>query len=80
MSAVVRIVVVDDQQVVRDGFAALLGTQPDFTVVATAADGSEAVRVCHEQRPDVVLMDVRMPSWTGSRRPRSSWPELVFAS
>jgi DNA-binding NarL/FixJ family response regulator len=65
MSAVVRIVVVDDQQVVREGFAALLGTQPDFTVVATAADGAEAVRVCHEHRPDVVLMDVRMPVMDG---------------
>jgi DNA-binding NarL/FixJ family response regulator len=65
MSAVVRVVVVDDQQVVREGFAALLGTQPDFTVVATAADGAEAVRVCHQQRPDVVLMDVRMPVMDG---------------
>jgi DNA-binding NarL/FixJ family response regulator len=65
MSAVVRIVVVDDQQVVREGFAALLGTQPDFTVVATAADGAEAVRVCHDHRPDVVLMDVRMPVMDG---------------
>jgi len=65
MSPPVRIVVVDDQQVVREGFAALLGTQPDFTVVATAADGAEAVRVCHDQRPDVVLMDVRMPVMDG---------------
>jgi DNA-binding NarL/FixJ family response regulator len=65
LSAVVRIVVVDDQQVVREGFAALLGTQPDFTVVAIAADGAEAVRVCHEHRPDVVLMDVRMPVMDG---------------
>ncbi|GAA1583063.1 response regulator transcription factor [Kribbella sancticallisti] len=65
MTAAVSIVVVDDQQVVRDGFAALLGTQPDFTVVATAADGAEAVRVCGEHRPDVVLMDVRMPVMDG---------------
>ena len=61
----VSIVVVDDQQVVRDGFAALLGTQPDFTVVGTAADGAEAVRLCQEHRPDVVLMDVRMPVMDG---------------
>jgi DNA-binding NarL/FixJ family response regulator len=60
-----RIVVVDDQQVVRAGFAALLDTQPDFTVVATAADGAEAVRVCREHRPDLVLMDVRMPVMDG---------------
>jgi len=61
----IRIVVADDHQVVRTGFAELLDTQPDFTVVATAADGAEAVRVCHEQTPDVVLMDVRMPGMDG---------------
>jgi DNA-binding NarL/FixJ family response regulator len=61
----VRIVVVDDQEVVRAGFAALLDTQPDFTVVGTAADGATAIRVCHDQRPDIVLMDVRMPVMDG---------------
>jgi DNA-binding NarL/FixJ family response regulator len=61
----VRIVVVDDQEVVRAGFGALLNTQPDFTVVGTAADGAQAVRVCGEQHPDVVLMDVRMPVMDG---------------
>jgi DNA-binding NarL/FixJ family response regulator len=61
----VRIVVVDDQQVVRAGFGALLDTQPDFTVVGSAADGAEAVAICREQRPDVVLMDVRMPVMDG---------------
>jgi DNA-binding NarL/FixJ family response regulator len=61
----VRIVVVDDQEVVRAGFGALLDTQPDFTVVGTAADGVEAVQVCRERRPDVVLMDVRMPTMDG---------------
>jgi len=61
----VQIIVADDQQVVRAGFAALLGTQPDFTVVGTACDGTEAVRLCRELRPDVVLMDVRMPGMDG---------------
>jgi DNA-binding NarL/FixJ family response regulator len=61
----VRIIVADDHQVVRAGFAALLDTQPDFTVVGTACDGAEAVRICRELRPDVVLMDVRMPGMDG---------------
>jgi DNA-binding NarL/FixJ family response regulator len=61
----VRIVVVDDQDVVRAGFGALLDTQPDFTVVGSAADGADAVRVCLDRRPDVVLMDVRMPVMDG---------------
>jgi DNA-binding NarL/FixJ family response regulator len=64
-AAPVRIVVADDHQVVRSGFAGLLGTQPDFTVVGTAEDGAEAVRVCRETSPDVVLMDVRMPGTDG---------------
>ena len=61
----IGIVVADDHAVVRAGFAALLDTQPDFTVLGTAADGGEAVRVCRDLRPDVVLMDVRMPSLDG---------------
>ncbi len=61
----VRIVVADDHQIVRSGFAGLLDTQPDFTVVGTAGDGAEAVRVCRETSPDVVLMDVRMPGTDG---------------
>jgi DNA-binding NarL/FixJ family response regulator len=63
--APVRIVVADDHQVVRSGFAALLGTQPDFTVVGTAADGAEAVLVCQRSGADIVLMDVRMPGTDG---------------
>ncbi|HEV2637442.1 MAG TPA: response regulator transcription factor [Actinocrinis sp.] len=61
----IRVVVADDHQVVRSGYSALLDTQPDFTVVGTARDGAEAVRVCRETRPDVVLMDVRMPEMDG---------------
>ena len=61
----IGIVVADDHEVVRAGFAALLDTQPDFTVLGTAADGAQAVRVCRELKPDVVLMDVRMPGTDG---------------
>jgi len=61
----VKIVVADDHQVVRSGFAALLDTQPDFTVLGTASDGAEAVQISRELRPDVILMDVRMPGTDG---------------
>ena len=61
----IRVAVVDDQEIVRAGFAALLETQDDFRVVGTAADGEEAVRVCGEQRPHIVLMDIRMPVLDG---------------
>jgi DNA-binding NarL/FixJ family response regulator len=62
---VIRALVADDQEAVRAGFAALLETQDDITVVATAADGDDAVRQSHEHRPDVVLMDIRMPVLDG---------------
>jgi DNA-binding NarL/FixJ family response regulator len=61
----IRVVVADDQEVVRSGLAALLDTQPDLSVVGIAADGAEAVRTCRQQNPDVVLMDVRMPVMDG---------------
>ena len=61
----IRVVVVDDQEVVRAGFGALLATQADFGVVGTAQNGAEAVRLCTAEHPDVVLMDVRMPVMDG---------------
>jgi DNA-binding NarL/FixJ family response regulator len=57
--------VADDHQVVRAGFAALLDSQPDFEVVGTASDGTEAILAGRELRPDVVLMDIRMPGVDG---------------
>ena len=61
----IGIVVADDHEVVRTGFAAMLGTQPDFNVLGTAGDGAEAVLACRKLRPDVVLMDIRMPGTDG---------------
>jgi DNA-binding NarL/FixJ family response regulator len=61
----IRLVVADDHEVVRTGFAGLLATQADFTVVGTAADGAGVIRVSREQAPDVVLMDIRMPGMDG---------------
>jgi DNA-binding NarL/FixJ family response regulator len=61
----IRVAVVDDQEVVRSGFAALLGTRDDLEVVGTAGDGEEAIALCRDSRPDVVLMDVRMPTMDG---------------
>jgi DNA-binding NarL/FixJ family response regulator len=61
----IRVVVADDQEVVRAGFSALLDTQPDITVVGTARDGRDAVDVVARTLPDVILMDVRMPVLNG---------------
>ncbi|WP_134325107.1 response regulator [Cumulibacter soli] len=61
----IRVVIVDDQQMVRAGFGALLNAQGDISVVADAADGEAGVRAVREHRPDVVLMDVRMPVMDG---------------
>jgi DNA-binding NarL/FixJ family response regulator len=65
MTDVVRVLVVDDQQLVREGIASLLGIQPGIAVVGTAADGKAAVAAAVELAPHVVLMDVRMPEMDG---------------
>jgi len=61
----VRVVVADDQELVRSGFAMIVDAQPDLVVVGEAGDGDEAVRVARRERADVVLMDVRMPRTDG---------------
>ena len=61
----IRVLLADDQALVRAGFRALLDAQEDVEVVAEAADGEDAVRLALEHRPDVVLMDIRMPGTDG---------------
>ena len=61
----IRVAVVDDQALVRGGFAMVLDHQPDIEVVAEAGNGLEAVDVARAHRPDVVLMDIRMPELDG---------------
>lgn len=61
----IRVLLADDQSLVRAGFRALLDAQPDIEVAGEAADGEEALRAVRELRPDVVLMDIRMPVLDG---------------
>ena len=61
----IRVVLADDQALVRDGIRLILGTEADIEVLADAGDGAEAARLAEQHRPDVVLMDVRMPEVNG---------------
>jgi DNA-binding NarL/FixJ family response regulator len=61
----IRVLIADDQAMVREGFGALLGAQPDMVVVGDASDGADAVTRCRDLAPDVVLMDIRMPVMDG---------------
>ncbi|WP_440067307.1 response regulator [Streptosporangium sp. OZ121] len=76
----IRIVLADDQALVRAGFRALLDAQPGMTVVAEASDGAEALRLVAEHEPDVVLMDIRMPGMDGltATREMPAGPRIII--
>jgi YesN/AraC family two-component response regulator len=81
----IRVVIADDQQLIRAGFRALLEAEPDIDVVGEAATGTDAVARVREHRPDVALMDIRMPRVTGcgrlSRSRRTpTWPTRTSSS
>ena len=80
----IRVMLADDQRLVRAGFRAILDGEDDIEVVAEAADGAEAVRLVPELAPDVILMDIRMPGVDGltvireSRRLKPDIPVIII--
>ena len=78
-SSTIRVLIADDQMMVRQGFTVLLNTQPDLEVVGQAVDGLDAVAKVAELAPDVVLMDIRMPELGGieaTRRITEDMPDV----
>lgn len=75
----IRVLIADDQEIVREGFKRILETDPEIQVVATAIDGQEALDLIEVYDPDLVLMDLKMPRLNGVqaiRRLRESRPKL----
>jgi DNA-binding NarL/FixJ family response regulator len=65
MASMIRVVIADDQVMIRDGLATLLASDPHVDVVGQAGNGLEAVKLCAELKPDVIVMDIRMPEMDG---------------
>jgi DNA-binding NarL/FixJ family response regulator len=76
----IRVAIADDQALVRAGFAALLAATDDVTMVGEAADGAEAVQLVRRARPDVVLMDIRMPGTDGLAATRTITADPALAA
>ena len=75
----IKVMLVDDQQLIRQGIRILLGQESDIEVISEAANGVEALRLCQEEQPDVVLMDVQMPEMDGvecTKMMTKSYPEM----
>jgi DNA-binding NarL/FixJ family response regulator len=77
---VIRVLLADDQALVRAGFVALLGAEEDIDVVAEATDGEQAVALARRLRPDLVLMDIRMPALDGIEATRQIAADSALAS
>ena len=75
----IRVVLADDQALVRAGFRLLLDTEDGFEVCGEAADGAEAVRLAHEKHPDIVVMDIRMPGVDGLTATRRITADAALA-